>query len=219
MARNILIILLAIAFAGCAHYRAEDTAASKPVSQLDPLGGPPDNTDQFFVNDSGISKSVTALNVIKMLESDRGIEIYPNNLPADGQKAASFLLFDDSEDVVTGDGAADFFWRVPDILNGWSITGVAASNQTAGADSTSGTQTTTIQIYRKRLGGTAVAVLSVPITIEEGDTDSSQATTAASINTSNDDVAAGDTIWFYVTTVTGTTAPKGLITELTFKKL
>jgi hypothetical protein len=196
--------------------QAEETGASKPVSELTPLAAPPDDTDQFFINDSGISKSVTALYTIKMLETDRSMEIHSNNLPADGQKAASFLLFDDSEAVSTGDGAGDVFWRVPAILNGWNIVAVAAANQTAATGT--GSQTTTIQIYRKRLGSTAVALLSPNLlTIDEDDLDSSQAATAAAINTTYDDLATGDQIWFYVTAVPST-PPYGLLTELTFKK-
>ena len=206
------------ALVGCSGMQmkqAEETAGSKPISDLVPLDAPPSDAHQFFINASGISKSVTALNVVEMLETDRDIEIHPNNLPADGQKAASFLLFDDSEAVTTGDGAGDVFWRVPAILNGWNIVAVAAANQTAAAGT--GVQTTTIQIYRKRLGGTAVALLSTALTIDEDDLDSSQAATAASINTTYDDLATGDQIWFYVTAVPST-PPYGLLTELTFKK-
>jgi hypothetical protein len=219
MVRKLLIILCIAVLAGCATTdlmrEAEETADSKPVSQLTALGGAPADTDQFFINDSGISKSVTALNVIKMLETDRSMEVHPNNLPADGQKSASFILFDDSEDVSTGDGAGDLFWRVPSILNGWNIVEVAAAHQTAGTGT--GSETTDIQVYRKRLGASAVAVLTTEITIDEDDTDSSQAAASYSINTSNDDLATGDLIWFYVTGVTSG-APKGLLTELIFKK-
>jgi hypothetical protein len=215
MVRNFLIFLCIVALAGCAgmgQYRPEETGASKPVSELPELLAPPDDSDQFFINDSGISKSLKAEYVVKMLETDRSIEIHPNNLPADGQKSASFLLFDDSEDVTTGDGAGDLFWRVPSILNGWNIVGVAAAHQTAGAGT--GVQTTTVQI---RNVTDSTDILSTRLTIDEDETDSSTAT-AAVINTSYDDLATGEQLRFDVDAVPSTTAPKGLLVELIFKK-
>lgn len=122
-----------------------------------------------------------------------------------GPRPVQFLLLDDSEDVATGDGAGDFFWRVPRVYNGYNIVAVAAAVQTAGT-----TGTTDIQIHNVT---DAVDVLSTKITIDSGETDSSTAATAAVINTSNDDLATGDQIRFDVDAVS-TTAPKGLLVEL-----
>lgn len=82
MVRNILIILLAIAFAGCAHYRAEETAASKRVTDLPAVGEAPAGTEKAFVDVSGVSKSITVDNFLKRLETGlSGYEIASENLP------------------------------------------------------------------------------------------------------------------------------------------
>ena len=119
------------------------------------------------------------------------------------------LVFDDSEDTATGDGAGDIFWRVPSTLNGYNITAVAAQVQTAGT-----TGTTDIQIANVT---DTVDVLSTKITIDSAETDSSTAATAAVINTSNDDVATGDSFRIDVDAVS-TTAAKGLLVEIQLDK-
>lgn len=127
-----------------------------------------------------------------------------------GKTVVSILVFDDSQDVATGDGAGDVFWRVPAVLNGYNLVAVAAQVQTAGT-----TGTTDIQIARTRSGST-VDMLTTKITIDSTEVDTITAATPAVINTSNDDVNTGDRIRIDVDAVS-TTKPKGLIVELTFQ--
>jgi microcystin-dependent protein len=127
-----------------------------------------------------------------------------------GKTVVSILVFDDSQNVATGDGAGDVFWRVPAVLNGYNLVAVAAQVQTAGT-----TGTTDIQIARTRSGST-VDMLSTKITIDSTEVDTITAATPAVINASNDDVATGDRIRIDVDAVS-TTPPKGLIVELTFQ--
>lgn len=125
-----------------------------------------------------------------------------------GIKEVSILVFDDSEDVATGDGAGDLFWRVPSTCNGMNLVAVAAAVQTAGT-----TGTTDIQIHNVTQ---TADMLSTKITIDTGETDSSTAATAAVIDAANDDVATGDLLRIDVDAVS-TTAPKGLLVELQFR--
>lgn len=123
-------------------------------------------------------------------------------------KEVALLVFDDSQDVATGDGAGDLFFRVPSTFNGMNLVAVAAAVQTAGT-----TGTTDIQIHN--VTDTA-DMLSTVITIDSAETDSSTAATAAVINTATDDVATGDILRIDVDAVS-TTAPKGLLVELQFR--
>lgn len=127
----------------------------------------------------------------------------------------SIIVFNDATDVATGDGAGDVFWRVPALLNGWELVGVAGCHQTAGTGA--GTDTTDIQVTRIR-AGTPVDMLSTKLTIDEDEVDSKDAATAAVINTSNDDVATGDRIRIDVDLLVTGTVPKGLLVELEFKE-
>lgn len=122
-------------------------------------------------------------------------------------EVVTICLFDDSEDVATGDGAGDQLFRVPAKFNGWNLTGVAAYVQTAGT-----TGTTDIQIANVTQ---AADMLTTKMTIDSTETDTATAATPAVIDTSNDDVATGDKLRFDVDAVS-TTAPKGLWVELTF---
>lgn len=122
-----------------------------------------------------------------------------------GKRVTSIIVFDDATDVETGDGAGDIFYRVPSVINGYNLVGVAAQVQTAGT-----TGTTDIQIHNVTQ---TADMLSTKITIDSGETDSSTAATPAVIDTANDDVATGDQIRIDVDAVS-TTAPKGLLVEL-----
>lgn len=121
-----------------------------------------------------------------------------------GTKNISIQVIDAATTLTTGDGKA--YFRVPAELNGMNIVGVAASVL---AKSTSGTPT--VQIARGRQSNATTAhsfvdVLSTAITIDANEFDSKDATTAAVINTSNDDLATGDLIRVDVDTAgTGTT--------------
>lgn len=125
-----------------------------------------------------------------------------------GTKEVSILVFDDSQDVATGDGAGDIFWRVPSTFNGMDLVAVAAAVQTAGT-----TNTTDIQIHNVTQ---AADMLTTKITIDSAETDSATAAAAAVIDTANDDVATGNILRIDVDAVS-TTAPKGLLVELQFR--
>ena len=111
-------------------------------------------------------------------------------------------------DLSTGDALNGNFVRIPAKANGMNLTGVAATVFTAGT-----TGTTDIQI---RNVTDSVDMLSTKVTIDSGETDSSTAATPAVIDTTNDDVATGDVLVVDVDAVS-TTAPQGLLVELTFE--
>lgn len=125
-----------------------------------------------------------------------------------GTAVVPLIVFDDGTDCATGDGAGDIWFRVPSILNGFDLVGVAACCQTAGT-----TGTMDIQIHNVTQ---AADMLTTKITIDSAETDSSTAATAAVIDTANDDVATGDQIRIDVDAV-HTTAAKGLLVELQFR--
>ena len=122
-------------------------------------------------------------------------------------RVISVLIFDDATDVIVGDGAGDVFIRIPALLNGWNLSGVAAKVGTAGT-----TNTTNIQI---RNATDTTDMLSTLMTIDSGETDTSTAATPAVIDTTKDDVVTGDKIMFDVD-ATSTTEALGLLVEMTF---
>jgi hypothetical protein len=158
---------------------------------------------------SGISELATAAEITT--GTDTGRTITPDAFAGSdyGKRVVSMLVFSDADDMATGDGAGDLFWRVPSVLNGYNLVAVAASVKTAGT-----TGTADIQVINVTDG---VDMLSTKITIDSGETDSSTAATPAVINTSNDDVATGDSIRFDVDSV-HTTPAKGLLIEMIFQK-
>lgn len=114
----------------------------------------------------------------------------------------------DTTAMTTGDGKGMYF-RVPSKLDGSNLVGVAAACNTA---SSSGIPT--FQLRRKR-SGSDVDMLSTKVTIDATETDSADAVAPAVINTSNDDVATGDRIYFDCD-VAGT-GTEGVAIEMTFQ--
>lgn len=108
--------------------------------------------------------------------------------------------------ITTGDGKA--FFRVPAQLDGLDLVGAAAVLDTAGTGGGF-----LLQLRRKR-SGSDVDMLSTRVSIDSGENDSADATAAYAINTSNDDVATADRIYFDLDGVP--TGGKGLVVELTF---
>lgn len=109
-----------------------------------------------------------------------------------GTKPLSIQVTDGSGAITTGDGKA--YIRIPTSLNGMNLVSVSAALT---APSTSGTPTVMIARGRQSSATSAhtyVDMLSTAITIDANEYDSKDATTAAVINTSNDDVATGDLI-------------------------
>lgn len=125
-----------------------------------------------------------------------------------GKRVVGVQVFDSATNTATGDGKA--FFRVPSVMNGWNLVGVALQVYTAGT-----TGTTDVQIRRTR-SGSSVDMLSTKVTVDSAETDSSTAATAAVINTSNDDVSTGDRIAIDVDAVS-TTAAQGMFVELVFQ--
>lgn len=130
-----------------------------------------------------------------------------------GTKTASIQVIDAATAVTTGDGKA--YFRIPSSLNGMDLVGVAAEVNT-----TSSSGNPTVQIARGRQANATSAhsyvdTLSTAITIDATEYDSKDATTAAVINTSNDDVATGDIIRVDVD-VAGT-GTAGLLVSLQFR--
>ncbi len=107
--------------------------------------------------------------------------------------------------ITTGDGKA--YFRVPSVLNGMNLIGVAAALTTV---SSSGIPTVQIANVTQ-----AADMLTTKLTIDASETDSSTAAAAAVIDAANDDVATGDMLRIDID-VAGTGA-KGLIVELQFR--
>ena len=119
----------------------------------------------------------------------------------------TFLVTDpNGSNLAIGDG--QFHWRVPSTINGNNLIGVAGKLTTASGGGT----LVTVQIANVTQ---AVDMLTTKLTIDNGETDSSTAATAAVIDTANDDVATGDLIRIDVDAA-GSGA-KGLIVELQFR--
>lgn len=109
-----------------------------------------------------------------------------------GTKSISVQVIDGATSLATGDGKA--YIRVPSALNGMNITSISAQ---VIVKSTSGTPT--VQVARGRQASatsdfTYSDVLSTLCTIDANEYDSKDATTAAAINGSNDDLATGDVL-------------------------
>lgn len=121
------------------------------------------------------------------------------------RSVVSLLVSDPNGDAITtGDGK--IYYRIPSTLNGMSLTAVAAALATA---SSSGAPS--IQIHNV---AQAADMLSTALTIDEGETDSSNAATPAVIDTGEDGVLTGEQLRIDIDTA-GTGA-KGLIVELQF---
>lgn len=127
-------------------------------------------------------------------------------------KTVTLLVSDPAGSAITvGDGKT--YWTVPATFNGLNLTAVEASVTTV---SSSGLPT--VQLRRLRLTNpttqSAADMLTTKVSIDASEFNSKDATTAAVIDTSNDDVQTGDQIGVDVD-VAGTGA-KGLIIHMTF---
>lgn len=112
------------------------------------------------------------------------------------------ILLNASTDLTTDDKA---YFRIPSILNGFNLVGVAAHVGTA---SSSGNPTFTVK-------NGATSMLSTNLSIDATETDSKDATTAAVIDTAHDNVATGD--WIEIATSTAGTGTKYAYVELQFQ--
>ena len=123
------------------------------------------------------------------------------------RRGIQIIVFDFTTDVATGDGK--FYFHIDSSLAGNDLIDVHAEVITAGT-----TGTTDIQINNVTQ---AADMLTTKLTIDSAETGSDTAATAAVIDTANDDVAVNDLIRIDVDAVS-TTAPKGLIITLGFRK-
>ncbi len=123
-------------------------------------------------------------------------------------KTVSVLVTDMTTALTTGEGKA--YFRVPALLNGWNLSGVAMS-----VDTVSSSGIPTFGIRRKR-AGSDVEMLSTLLTVDASETDSSTAAAAAVIDLANDDVNTADRIYFDCD-VAGT-GTKGVLIEMNFQK-
>jgi len=115
-------------------------------------------------------------------------------------------VVDYTTNVAVGDGQAHFI--VPEEMAGMKLVRVAATVITAGT-----TNSTTIQIHNVTDN---VDMLSTVMSIESGEKSTRTSASPGVIDTAHNDVAAGDDLSFDVKTVS-TTAPKGLIVEMSFR--
>lgn len=160
--------------------------------------------------DSASTTTAGKVELATTAETDTGTDtdraVTPDGLSGSvyGTKEITIEAIAAATAVTTGDGK--LYFRIPSNLNGMNLVAVEAS---VFAKSTSGTPT--VQIARGRQSSATSAhsfvdMLSTLITIDANDYDSKDATTAAVINTSNDDVATGDLIRIDVDVAgTGTT--------------
>lgn len=119
---------------------------------------------------TGVSKDEFGDDVIDNLERLHDLEDQCIWIPLNGATA-----------LTTGDKA---YWRVPAKFNGGTLAAVAAGCKDG---SSSGAVTLLVK-------NGATSMLTTNITLDQSETDTSTATTAAVIDTANDDLATGDLI-------------------------
>lgn len=130
-----------------------------------------------------------------------------------GKRVVNILVSDpNGSAITTGDGKACF--RVPSVMNGWNLVAVSGALSTV---SSSGLPTFQVRRSRRTNATTRANadMLTTKLSIDASEFDSVDATTAAVIDTANDDVNTGDMIYIDID-VAGTGA-KGLVAELTFQ--
>jgi len=123
-----------------------------------------------------------------------------------GKRIVEWFVIHPTTSLAVGDGKAYFV--VPTELGGMNLVRVAATVLTAGT-----TNSTTIQIHNVT---DAVDMLSTRMNIETGETSTRTSATPGTIDTTKDDVAAGDVLRCDIDAVS-TAAPKGLIVEMVFQ--
>ena len=125
-----------------------------------------------------------------------------------GTRVEQVVIEDNSTAATVADGAGDFYYTVPEELNGYNLVAIAVAVGTAGT-----TGTLDVQIYN--LTQTA-DMLSTVCTVDSAETSSYTAATPAVIDTANDDVASGDQIRFDVDVI-HTTPSQGLAVTMSFQ--
>ena len=157
----------------------------------------------------GVSELATAAEVTA--GTDTGRTVTPDALAGSvvfGTRYVQCVVFDFGTDIAEGNGK--FYFHVPAGMNGMDLVEVHSEVVTAGNGST-----IDVQIHNATDGSD---MLSTSLTIDDGETGSDTAATAAVINGSEDDVATNDVIRIDVDGNGGdTTVAKGLIVTLGFR--
>ena len=157
----------------------------------------------------GVSELATSAEVTT--GTDTGRTVTPDALAGSvvfGTRYVQCIVFDFGTDIAEGNGK--FFFHIPAGLNGMDLVEVHSEVITAGNGST-----IDVQIHNATDGSD---MLSTSLTIDNTETGSDTAATAAVINASEDDVATNDLIRIDVDGNGGdTTIAKGLIVTLGFR--
>jgi len=156
----------------------------KEIQSGDVLYGLPSASDTV----AGIAEAATIAET--NTGTDTGRFVTPDGLAGSnfGKIEVEIYMADLAASVTVGDGKGWFV--VTAKINGWNL--VDAHAAVPGGNSTSGTPNYQL---RRRRGGSDVDMLTTKITIDANEPTSYTAATAAVVNTSNDDLAAGDFIF------------------------
>lgn len=205
----------------CADDAGDSTTDCTFDADLDDLA---DGTLTGTKVDAADESTVGTIEVATTAEIDTGtatnLVVSPDQLAASdhGLIPVQFLVTSDF-DTATATGDGQFYFDIPDKLDGYDLVNVYASVVTEGT-----TNTTDVQLARcdavasgNKCSGTVADMLSTVITIDSGEDDSDTAATPAVIDTSNDDVDAGESIRVDVDAIS-TTPAQGLILTLEFRK-
>uniref|UniRef100_A0A6M3L260 Tail protein n=1 Tax=viral metagenome TaxID=1070528 RepID=A0A6M3L260_9ZZZZ len=165
------------------YQKESEKGANNGYCGLDASGlvGP---TDLPAATDSAQGASELATAAETTTGTDAGRAVTPDGLAGSdyGKRTIIIKLIDDATALATGDGK--FYFELPDFLAGWNLVEVKAYVSTV---SSSGTPT--YQIHNLTA---AADILSTALTIDATENSSRTAATPAVINTSEDDVTAGD---------------------------
>lgn len=126
-----------------------------------------------------------------------------------GTRIVGILVEGGATDLTTGDSLNGNFFMIPDEMAGWDLVSVQAGVFAAGT-----TGNTDVQVNNHTQ---AADMLSTVMRIETTETTTETSAQPGTIDTANDDVAAGDIITIDVDAVQTGTAPKGLFVNLGFR--
>lgn len=189
---------------------ADEVASATPAANTIPKTGATDKLDTWITDASDTAKGkvelATAAETSAGSDATRGVT--PDGLAGSnfGKRTIEIAVSDPNGDAITT-GDLKAYIRIPAEYNGMNLVTVAAHVTTA---SSSGAITVQIRNVTDTQD-----MLSTEITIDESETDTDTAETAAVIDTDHDDVATSDII---AVDIDGAgTGAKGLLVALTFQ--
>lgn len=170
-----------------------------------------DGTDGLFNGSETIvtPRSTDLIPIQDASNSSSARRATAQNIAETGRETVQLMPFLITQSVTTGDNAGEIMFLVPNRMVGYAMVDVQARHNNAG----SGSGDTVIQLRNPTHGD----LLSVPLTIDNGDTDSLSAATSAVIK-STITFTSNNAIFVDVDDVPGTTAPKGLLVSMDFQK-